>query len=129
MGRAEGLSENEVLGLSNPAACESFSDLEKLALDYAVALSNTPAEVPDHLFEALREHLNEAQLVELTATVAWENFLARFNRGFAVESEGFSEGAMCPLPDHRGAERDSAEPSARGLDLAPHSLATPNNDG
>ena len=81
--------------------CESFSELEKLALEYAVALSDTPAEVPDDLFEALRSRLNEAQLIELTATVAWENFLARFNRGFAVEADGFSEGAVCPIPDHR----------------------------
>ena len=107
MGRAEGLGESEILGLSNPAECDSFSELERLALDYAVALSNTPANVSDELFEALRAHLNEAQLIELTATVAWENFLARFNRGFAVESEGFSEGAVCPLPDHHAAGRDS----------------------
>lgn len=99
MGRAEGLTESEILGISNPDECGSFSELEKLALRYAVALSDTPAEVSDELFAALRSQLNEAQLVELTAIVAWENFLARFNRGFAVEAEGFSEGAVCPIPD------------------------------
>ena len=109
MGRAEGLSEDEILGISNSGECDSFSELEKLALDYAVALSNTPANVSDELFEALRSHLNEAQLIELTATVAWENFLARFNRGFAVEAEGFSEGAVCPLPDHHAARREATE--------------------
>ncbi|MCP5059076.1 MAG: hypothetical protein GY937_20420 [bacterium] len=101
MGRAEGLTEKEILGVSMAEECDSFSELEKLALDYAVALSDTPADVSDELFEALRSRLNEAQLIELTATVAWENFLARFNRGFAVEAEGFSEGAVCPIPDHR----------------------------
>jgi len=103
VGRAEGLSEEEILGISNPEECDSFSELEKLALDYAVALSSTPAEVPDALFEALRGQLNEAQLIELTATIAWENFLARFNRGFAVEAEGFNVGAVCPVPDHHAA--------------------------
>ena len=116
MGRAEGLSEDEILGLSNSSECDSFSELEKLALDYAVALSNTPAAVSDELFEALQSHLNEAQLVELTATVAWENFLARFNRGFAVEAEGFSEGAICPLPDHHAARRE-ATTSPQGVDV------------
>ncbi len=108
MGRAEGLTESEILGISNHA-CDSFSELEKLALDYAVALSNTPADVPHELFEALRSHLNEAQLIELTATVAWENFLARFNRGFAVEAEGFSAGAVCPIPDHHAARLPHAQ--------------------
>jgi 4-carboxymuconolactone decarboxylase len=56
--------------------------------------------VPDALFEALRARLSEAELVELTAVVAWENYLARFNRGFAVEAQGYSAGAVCPLPDH-----------------------------
>jgi len=34
-------------------------------------------------------------MVELTVTTAWENFRARFNRGFAIESEGFSDGVTC----------------------------------
>jgi len=68
-----------------------------------VALSDTPAQVSDELFEALRGHLSERQLVELTAVVAFENYLARFNRGFAVEPSGYSKGALCPLPDHHAA--------------------------
>jgi alkylhydroperoxidase family enzyme len=77
-----------------------FSELEKLALDYAVALSETPAEVSDGLYEKLAAQLSEAQLVELTGVIAFENFLARFNRGFAIQAMGYSEGAVCPLPDH-----------------------------
>ncbi len=110
MGRAEGISESEILGISNPADCDSFSELEKLALDYAVALSSTPADVPDELFEALRGHLKEAQLVELTAVIAWENFLARFNRGFDVKAEGFNVGAVCPIPDHHVAIERAEKP-------------------
>ena len=36
-------------------------------------------------------------MVELTAAIAWENFRARFNRGFGIEAEGFSVGAVCPV--------------------------------
>ena len=61
-------------------------------------MTRTPVEVPDELFSRLREAFNEAQLVELTATIAWENYRARFNHAFGLESEGFSEGAVCALP-------------------------------
>lgn len=67
-------------------------------LDYSVAMTRTPVEVPDELFTALRKHFNEAQLVELTAAIAWENYRARFNHAFGIEAQGFSENAFCPLP-------------------------------
>jgi alkylhydroperoxidase family enzyme len=69
-----------------------------LVLDYSVAVTQTPVEVPDELFAALRQHFNEPQLVELTAAIAWENYRARFNHAFAIQSQGFSRGAYCPLP-------------------------------
>lgn len=68
-------------------------------LDYAVALTRTPAEPSDALVARLRQELGDEALVELTAAIAWENFRARFNRGFDVGAQGFSEGAVCPLPE------------------------------
>jgi len=67
-------------------------------LDYAVEMSKTPVEVSDALFAALRRHFDQAQLVELTATIAWENYRARFDHALGVESQGFSQGAFCALP-------------------------------
>ena len=61
-------------------------------------MTRTPVEVPDELFQNLRAQFTEAQLVELTATIAWENYRARFNHAFGLEAEGFSEGAYCALP-------------------------------
>ncbi len=52
---------------------------------------------------ALRERLDDEQLVELTATIAWENFRARFNRGFDVADQGFSAGGVCAIPEVHGA--------------------------
>ncbi len=49
--------------------------------------------------KALLEHLSEEQLVELTGTIGLENFRARFNRGFDVADQGFSEGGFCALPE------------------------------
>jgi alkylhydroperoxidase family enzyme len=75
-----------------------FSDIEKTVLQYADAMTHTPVELPDVMFEQLRENFSEAQMVELTATIAWENYRARFDHAFGIEAEGFSEGAYCALP-------------------------------
>lgn len=61
-------------------------------------MTRTPVEVPDSLFQRLRERFGEAGMVELTATIAWENYRARFDHAFGIEAEGFSEGAYCALP-------------------------------
>jgi hypothetical protein len=47
-------------------------------------------------------------MVELTSAIAWENFRARFNRGFGIEAEGFTEGAACPIHVAAPAARDGA---------------------
>ncbi len=84
-----------------------------MVIDYAVALTLTPSNATDELVEELRKSLDERQLVELTTMIAWENFRARFNRGFDVAAQGFSEGAACPLPQRPEAV-DSGHAQQRG---------------
>jgi len=79
-----------------------FSETEKLVLEYADAITQTPVEVADALFAKLREKFTDAQLVELTATLAWENYRARFDHAFGVESEDFTQGGYCAVPVHSG---------------------------
>ncbi len=93
------MSEAQLRDLPRYQASAAFAPLEKLVLDYAVAMTNTPVEVPDALFARLREHFADAELVELTAAIAWENYRARFDHAFGIEAQGFSEGAYCPLPE------------------------------
>lgn len=100
MGGAAGITEEQLQALPVYKQSSVFSPLEKLVLDYAVVITKTPAEVPDELFIKLRQHFNEAQLVELTATIAWENYRARFNRAFGIESQNFSEHAYCPMLEY-----------------------------
>jgi alkylhydroperoxidase family enzyme len=61
-------------------------------------MTQTPLGVPEALFVRLREKFNEAQLVELTSAIAWENYRARFDHAFGIEGENFSEGTFCALP-------------------------------
>lgn len=97
MGRDHGLGDEKLLAVPDHRDSPVFSELERRVLDYAEALTRTPAEVPDRLVQALLEDLDREQLVELTGYIAWENFRARFNRGFEVDEQGFSDGPSCPI--------------------------------
>jgi len=98
VGRKSGISAEQIANLSNYRTSANFSDLERLVLEYADAMTRVPVEVPDALFARLREKFNEAELVELTSAIAWENYRARFDHAFGIEGENFSEGAVCALP-------------------------------
>jgi len=96
--RLSGLSDEQLLALPRYRESGLFTELQKLVLDYAVGMSRTPVEVPDDLFAALREHFDEAQLVELTSAIALENMRGRFNLALGVGVAGFSEGMVCAVP-------------------------------
>ena len=61
-------------------------------------MTRTPVEVSDALFARLRERFTDAELVELTSAIAWENYRARFDHASGIEAENFAEGAVCALP-------------------------------
>ncbi|MFZ2114804.1 MAG: carboxymuconolactone decarboxylase family protein [Solirubrobacteraceae bacterium] len=96
--RNSGLSEEELLALARYGQSDLFTEREKLALDYTVAVMRTPVEVTDELFAGMKEHFNDEQLVEITALLTVVN-LDRFNAAFGIGSAGFSEGMVCVAPD------------------------------
>ncbi|HEY8491104.1 MAG TPA: carboxymuconolactone decarboxylase family protein [Dehalococcoidia bacterium] len=99
LSRALGVTEEQVTDLHRYRESPAFSEQEKLVLEYAERMTRTPVEVPDDLFQALRRHFDDAQLVELTAAVAWENYRARFNHALGIQPQGFAEGMVCALPE------------------------------
>ena len=62
----------------------------------------TPVEVSDELFDRMKEHFSDKQLVEITALLALVN-LDRFNAAFHIGSAGFSDGMVCVAPDRPAA--------------------------
>ena len=66
-----------------------FSPAERVALEYAERITYTDRQVDDALFAELKKHFTEAQIVELTAAVAMENFRSKFNPTLGVEAQGF----------------------------------------
>ena len=89
MGRREGLTDAKLAALPDFETSAAYTALERVVLRYAVAMTETPVNVSDELFADLRGHFNERQLVELTSSIAWENYRARYDHAFGVESEGF----------------------------------------
>jgi 4-carboxymuconolactone decarboxylase len=101
VGRTAGVTEAQLMALPDFENSTALNEVEKLVLRYAVAMTATPVEVSEELFEALRRHFDEKQLVELTSGIAWENYRARFNHAFCIEAEGFYRGALCLLPQQK----------------------------
>jgi alkylhydroperoxidase family enzyme len=99
VGSKQGIPQRQLAELPRFEESDAFDELERLVLRYCVLMTRTPVDVPDELFAALRRHFDERQLVELTSAIAWENFRARFDHAFGIESTGFTEGAFCPLPE------------------------------
>ena len=90
MGSRNGVS-NEKLDvlIADYANDPLFSAAEKVALEYADAITVTGSDVDDELFARLREHYDDDTIAELTMIVAWENASSRFNRAFRIPSQGF----------------------------------------
>jgi 4-carboxymuconolactone decarboxylase len=96
--RNNGLSDDELLALPHHQQSDLFTNREKLALNYTVAVMRTPVEVTDELFTQMKEHFTNEQLVEITALLTVVN-IDRFNAAFGVGPAGFSEGMVCVPPD------------------------------
>jgi len=64
-----------------------FSDVERLVIELTDAMATTPANISDDLYKRLRERFSEEQLLDLGSRIAFENYRARLNRVFDVESD------------------------------------------
>jgi alkylhydroperoxidase family enzyme len=82
-----GVSDEKINALHDYANSELYNEAERAALEFADSMTITGREVSDGLFERLRTFYDEDALVELTATIAWENSSSKFNRALRVPSQ------------------------------------------
>jgi AhpD family alkylhydroperoxidase len=104
-----GMSPEKLQGLDQWRGSALFGDKERVALEYAEAMTITGGGVDDALFHRVREHFDEAAAVELTGLIAFQNMSSKFNSALAVPSQGF-----CRLPGDFGKakRRDTGSPTA-----------------
>ena len=88
-----GASEAKIADIARFRESPHFSDRERAALEYAEQVTRASHDVSDALFDRVRRHFNEPEIVELTATIAVENFRSKFNAPLRIEAQGF-----CPIP-------------------------------
>jgi AhpD family alkylhydroperoxidase len=99
MSRTNGMSIDKLEQLVSWRESEVYTPLERQVLEYAEAMTATPPTVTDEMVEGLRRELTDAQLVELTGTIAGENLYSRTNSALGLTSQGFK--SQCDLAPHR----------------------------
>ncbi len=82
----EGLTPAQVDALTEWSASGLFSDQQRALLAYVDAMTRQ-IDVSDEVFEAVRAHYNERQVVELTMLVGAYNMLTRVLKALKIDSE------------------------------------------
>ena len=88
------ISPEELRALQGRAPLEqvsTFSEREKLAIQYARLVSQTPLQFPRPFIETLKQHFNEREIVILASTAAQVNYWARLIQALGIPPAGFSD--------------------------------------
>jgi alkylhydroperoxidase family enzyme len=83
-----GTSTEKIDALNDYTKSPLFSDAEKVALEYADAITVTDRDVDDELFARVQRHYDDDTIAELTMIIAWENASSRFNGRSASHRKG-----------------------------------------
>ena len=86
MGRKAGLTDEKLRAVLGDDL-SIFNEVERLVIELADAMVTAPANISDDLYTRLRKQFSEEQLMQLSAQIAFENYRARWNRVFDVESD------------------------------------------
>ncbi len=77
-----------------------FTEAERTALDFALAAASVPNGVTDEMFQEMRRHWSEGQIVEIVSVIALFGFLNRWNDtlGTPLEDEPMHVGEKFLAP-------------------------------
>ncbi|MEN3975897.1 carboxymuconolactone decarboxylase family protein [Emcibacter sp. SYSU 3D8] len=67
----DGVTEDLVCSLERPAEAANLTEAEKAAIDYGERFATNHLSIDDAVYDNLRKHFTEAQIVELGTTVAF----------------------------------------------------------
>lgn len=98
--RAAGLSEEQIESVANWSVADCWSPAERAVLAYTDALVLEGGRVPDGVFDALRDHLSEVEVLELTYIVCTYNMHAIICKALRLEYDDVDDRIVeVPAPD------------------------------
>ncbi|HEX3863009.1 MAG TPA: carboxymuconolactone decarboxylase family protein [Stellaceae bacterium] len=71
-----------------------LGELDKLVVEFAIAAWERPNRLPDEIFNRLRQHFSEAQIVELTLRITLCGFFNKFNDALQIDEEPEAVGRL-----------------------------------
>lgn len=89
-----GIGVDEVLALRGQSTLESvptFSERERLAIQYAWLVSQTPLKFHPDFIAQIKSYFDEREMVILASTAAQVNYWARLIQALGIPPAGFSE--------------------------------------
>lgn len=84
MAKQLGVDDAALAGLQDPAR-HPFPPDQKAALRFADAMTDGPGHVPDEVYDELKRHWSEPQIVEIACVIGLFNYFNRFNNALHVE--------------------------------------------
>ena len=85
MARRLGWTEDQLRNLHDFEQRADFSDAEKTALRFAERMTHDAHSVDDALWQELRRHFDEGEVVELACAIGLFNYFNRFNVALRME--------------------------------------------
>jgi alkylhydroperoxidase family enzyme len=86
-GKRQGITDEQIAALKEPGGrrrADLFSADERAVLRYTDLLTSHPGNIDQVDLDALGEHFNQEQIVELAAVIATANWTNRLNDGLQV---------------------------------------------
>ena len=94
------MSEDQIHNVRNWSVAECYSPVERAVLAYTDCLVLEGGRVPDALFDALRDHLSDEQILELTYVICTYNMHAIISKALRLEYDDVDDPIIeVPMPD------------------------------
>ena len=82
-----GIDEKKLAAVWEFRTSPLYSDAERVAVEFAMAAAAQPNAVTDELFDRMKQHWSDGQIVEIASLVSYFGFMNRFNDTMATPLE------------------------------------------
>lgn len=82
-----GIADEKLAAVWENKTSPLYTEGERVAIEFAIAAASQPNDVSDELFDRMKQHWSEGEIVEITSLVAYFGFMNRFNDTMATPLE------------------------------------------